>query len=361
MARRAGAAARFATSRGGLARRLGATTLASVSAVALTAGLATSAQGATAQPPTVTSSFTPNLIGVGGTSALGITITNPNSSASLSSIAFDDTLPANLVIDNPNGESGTCGSAGVVSAAPGSSSFSLSGGSLKAAASCTVSVAVTASAAEVVENSTGLVNSSAGNSASGDTEALTVLAAPTVTVITPANNAVYNFGQVVLTSFSCGQVAYALGLADCSAADDLGNMIDDGQALITDVPGARQLSVFATSITGLVTTDTVNYTVLPDNRFTVTKIKAAKGGKLSFLVALPGAGKLQVTELDGKTTVAKTLFKVHRQETKRLSVSLDANGLRLLAKGAFKVRLSVIYTPTGGRARTVTVRGVKLA
>lgn len=364
MAWRAGAAARFATTRGGLARRLGATTLASLSAVLLAAGLATSAQAATVQPATVTSSFTPNPIVVGGTSALGITITNPNSSGTLSSIAFTDTLPSELVIDDPNGESGTCGSAGVVTATPGSSSFVLSGGSLKAGTSCTVSVAVTtsptASGAEVVQNSTGLVSSSGGNSASGDTETLTVLAAPTVSVITPKSNAVYNFGQVVLANFSCSQASYALGLADCSALDDLGNTIADGQALVTDVPGAHQLSVFATSITTSVTTDIVNYTVLPNNSLTVTKIKAAKGGTLSFQLALPGAGKLQVTEVTGKTTVAKPAFKIHRKETTRITVALDAKGLQLLAKGAFKVRLNVTYTPTGGRARTVTVRNVRL-
>jgi hypothetical protein len=351
----------FATPRGVTARRLGAAALASVAGVALTAAPATPAQAATTLPPTVTSSFTPNLIGVGGTSALGITITNPNSSGALSAIAFNDTLPTDLVIDNPNGESGTCGSSGVVTANPGSNSFSLGGGSLKASTSCTVSVAVTAAAAEVVQNSTGLVSSSAGTSASGDTEDLTVLAAPTVTVRTPKNNAVFNFGQRVIANFACGQAAYVLGLADCSGADDLGNTIDDGQALVTDVPGAHQLSVFATSITGLVSTDVVNYKVLPDNRFTVTKIKRGSGGKLSFQLPLPGAGKVQIAEQVGKTTVAAEAFKVKGKQTKRVTVPLNARGLALLAKGPFKVRLTVSYKPTGGVARTVTVRGVKLS
>ncbi len=355
----------FATTRSVTARRLGAAALASVAAVVLTAAPAKSAQAATTLPPTVTSAFTPNLIGVGGTSALAITITNPNSSGTLSAIAFNDTLPNDLVIDNPNGESGTCGSAGVVTANPGASSFSLSGGSLKASTSCTVSVAVTAAAAEVVQNSTGPVTWSAGNgvsgSASGDSEDLTVLAAPTVTIATPKNNAVFKFGQRVIAQFACGQAAYVLGLEDCSGVDDLGNTIDDGQALVTNVPGPHQLSVFATSITGLVSTDVVNYTVLPDNRFTVKKIKAGSGGKLSFQLPLPGAGKVQIAEQVGKTTVGAQAFKVKAKQTKRVTVQLNARGLALLAKGAFKVRLTVSYKPTGGVARTLTVRGVKLS
>ena len=78
-----------------------------------------------ASPPTLTSSFTPTSITVGNTSALSFTITNPNSSGSLTGIAFTDALPAGLVVDNPNGTNGTCGSTSVLTAAPGSGTISL--------------------------------------------------------------------------------------------------------------------------------------------------------------------------------------------------------------------------------------------
>ena len=52
-----------------------------------------SAALATVNPPTITSAFTPNVIGVGGTATLAVTITNPNSSA-LSGVGFSETLPS---------------------------------------------------------------------------------------------------------------------------------------------------------------------------------------------------------------------------------------------------------------------------
>lgn len=72
---------------------LATASIAAVAAVGLYA--APTALAATA-PPTITSAFTPNLIGVGDTdaTALSITITNPNASGTLSSISFSDALPA---------------------------------------------------------------------------------------------------------------------------------------------------------------------------------------------------------------------------------------------------------------------------
>jgi hypothetical protein len=326
--------------------------LAAASAVAATPAIA-----ATTKPPTITSSFTPNLIGVGDTTALGITLTNPNTSGTLSGVGFNDTLPTGLAIDNPSGENGTCGTAGVVTAAPGTQTFSLSGGSLKAGASCTVSVAVTASEPEVVQNDTGPASSSAGNSvSSGDTEVLTVLASPTATIVKPANHARYNYRQVVRANYSCGQAGYTLGIQSCSALDDLGNTIADGGRLVTNVAGAHQLTVYSISVDGDVTTASVNYTVLPDNQFTVSKVKPKSGGSVSFEVGLPGAGKVLALALAGKKIVAKTNVAVHGK--RQLQVRLKPTGL---GTGGATVQLKVTYTPKGGEPRTVTVRGVKLS
>ena len=162
-------------------RVVGLVALTAVGAVALVAG--GPADAATPLvPPTVTSSFTPNPIGVGESTgtALSITIANPSPTAKISNIAFSDTLPTGLTIDNPTNETGTCGSTGVAVAVAGTSTFSLTGGSLAAAASCTVSVEVVAAAPGVLSNSPGVVSSSAGSSDVGATETLTVLGAPTV-------------------------------------------------------------------------------------------------------------------------------------------------------------------------------------
>jgi hypothetical protein len=127
-------------------RLIGAAVAALLAAAALIIVTAGSAMAASA-PPTVTSAFTPTEIGVGDSTAtaLSVTITNPNATGTLSSVGFSDTLPAGLTVDDPPGENGACGSAGVVTAAAGSQTISLTGGSLKATASCTISVSLVAS------------------------------------------------------------------------------------------------------------------------------------------------------------------------------------------------------------------------
>ncbi len=330
-----------------------------LSLAATSAVLATPALAATAKPPTITSSFAPNLIGVGDTTALGIVLGNPNSSGTLTGVGFTDTLPLGLTIDDPNGVSiaSACGTTAVVTAVPGTQTFSLATGSLKAGASCTVSVAVTPSQPEVFQNDTGPASSSAGTSAgNGDTEELMVLATPTATIVKPANNARYDYGQVVKARYSCGQADYTLGISSCSAQDDLGNTIADGGRLVTNVPGAHQLTVFAISIDGDVATTSVNYTVLPDNRFTVSKVKPKSGGSVSFELGLPGAGKVVALALAGKRTLVKDHLVVHGKQ--KLQVKLKPAGL---GSGGGTVQLRVTYTPKGGVARTISVRGVKLS
>ncbi len=98
-------------------------------------------------PPTIAKSFGTDPILANGTSLLTFTITNPNASDTLSGIAFTDTYPAGLTNANPlvPAVANACG--GSVSASAGGNSIALSGGSLAGGASCTVSVPVTAAAA----------------------------------------------------------------------------------------------------------------------------------------------------------------------------------------------------------------------
>jgi len=332
---------------------------ASVAAAGLTAA---PGAGAATLPPKVTSAFTPNLIGVGGTtaSALSITIANPNASGTISAVAANDTLPAGLTIDDPNGENGTCGSTSTVTANPGSSTLSLSGGSVKAGASCTFSVSVIASQTGTLTNSTGPVTSSAGTSP-GDTETLTVLAPPTVTVTGIRNNAKYTYGEVVRPHYSCAQPGDPSGLSDCSAADDLGNNLNSGGALKTKLPGSHSLTVSATSADGLVTTDTINYTVLPDNRFAVSHVKPGNGGVLGLHLALPGAGRLVISERSGTTTVGSYTRRLTAARKIVVTLRPTVAGRALIGAGATRVTLTIAYTPHGGVRRTVTRRGILLS
>ena len=92
-------------------------------------------------PPTISKVFGASTIFLNGTTSLTFTINNPNAVA-LTGVSFSDTLPSGLVVATPNGLSGSCG-AGTIVAAAGSSSISLSGGTMPANGNCVFSVGVT--------------------------------------------------------------------------------------------------------------------------------------------------------------------------------------------------------------------------
>ncbi len=106
-------------------------------------------------PPTLTKTFAPTLIGLGDSSTLSFTITNPNTATPLTGVSFTDTLPTGLLVATPNGVSSTC--TGAVTASAGASAVSLAGGTLAAGASCTLAVQVTATAVGTLTNTTGAV------------------------------------------------------------------------------------------------------------------------------------------------------------------------------------------------------------
>jgi hypothetical protein len=322
-------------------------------------------------PPTITSAFTPTEVGLGNSTstALSITITNPNATVKLSGLAFSDTLPAGLAIDNPNGGSNTCGSAAVITALPGTSTLAMSGGSLAVGTpSCTVSVSVVASVPGTLSNSPGAVSSSAGTSAVGATQVLTVLAPPTLAVTGIKNKATYSFGQVVRPKYSCAQADDPAALSGCSASDDLGNTIASGGKLDTTTPGAHTLSVLATNTVGLSTTQDINYRVLPDSRFTITKVRPKSRGAVGFALALPGPGTVKVLELGPKhAVVGSDTIKVTQKRSLKVNLKPTKAGVKLLTPVAggkpvtLGVKLQVTFTPKGGVPRTVTQGGIELS
>jgi hypothetical protein len=326
-------------------------------------GLAVVPTALAASPPRITSAFTPALIGLSDSAAtaLSFTITNPNTSGTLSAVSFTDTLPTGLAIDDPNGENGTCGSTGVITAAPATQAISLSGGSVKAGASCTFSVSVTAAQTGTFQSATSVVSSSAGASSAGAAATLTVIPPPTVTVGDIKNNAKYTYGQVVRPTYSCAQPEDAAGLTDCSAEDDLGNDIASGGALKTKIPGSHSLTVSATSDDGAVTTQEIDYIVLPSNQFVIAKLKPKHHGALQFQLALPGAGKVKVVELAGSKTFGQLTGSIANRRKLNVTVKPTTAGRALLKQTpSVKVTLQVTYTPKGGVKRTVTRRGIAL-
>ncbi|HET7749364.1 MAG TPA: hypothetical protein VFK81_08285 [Terriglobales bacterium] len=132
-----------------------------------------------ATPPTITKAFGAASILLNASTSLTFNISNPNTSLALTGIAFSDTLPAGLVVATPNGLTSNCG--GTATAAAGSGSISLTGGSLAANTSCTISLNVTGVQAGVQNNTTGPISSNeSGAGATSNTASITVIGPPSI-------------------------------------------------------------------------------------------------------------------------------------------------------------------------------------
>jgi uncharacterized repeat protein (TIGR01451 family) len=96
--------------------------------------------------------FAPTSIVAGGTSTLTIMIPNTATGAvALTNMTLSDALPAGITVAASPNAATTCGP-GTVTAATGSTSIALAGGTLGANATCTISVAVTGTAANAYTN-----------------------------------------------------------------------------------------------------------------------------------------------------------------------------------------------------------------
>ena len=123
--------------------------------------------------PVVTLSFNPTSISVSGTATLVFNINNPNGSASLSGIAFSDSLTGGLTVAGTTPTNG-CG-ATLTGTGSGSTSINVSNVSLAAGASCQVGINVTSGTTGTVNNQTSTVTSNeAGTGSASNTASLTV-------------------------------------------------------------------------------------------------------------------------------------------------------------------------------------------
>src|SRR5205823_9019067 len=131
-------------------------------------------------PPVIAKAFNPTSIPLNGTTTLTFTITNPAANTvAEAGVAFSDTLPTGLVVSTPNGLSNTCN--GTATAVAGSTSITLTGGSIAVNTSCTVVVNVTGTTAGQYTNTSGAVTSTNGGTGATASANLTVIAPPTIT------------------------------------------------------------------------------------------------------------------------------------------------------------------------------------
>ncbi|HEU4416959.1 MAG TPA: VCBS repeat-containing protein, partial [Candidatus Angelobacter sp.] len=131
-------------------------------------------------PPSIAKAFGAAAIPLNGTTTLTFTITNPAANTvAENGVAFTDTLPTGLVVSTPNGLANTCG--GTATAVAGSTSISLTGGSIAVNTNCTLVVNVTGTASGQYTNTTGPVTSTNGGTGNTATANLTVATPPSIT------------------------------------------------------------------------------------------------------------------------------------------------------------------------------------
>ncbi|MEK7747503.1 MAG: hypothetical protein AAB300_00280, partial [Nitrospirota bacterium] len=94
-------------------------------------------------PLTVTESFTPSTIGINGTSTLTILVGNPTDNPTATAVAFTNIYPANVVNAAIPNATTTCTSGTITGGIAGESTVGLTGGSIPAGMTCTVTVVVT--------------------------------------------------------------------------------------------------------------------------------------------------------------------------------------------------------------------------
>jgi uncharacterized protein YhjY with autotransporter beta-barrel domain len=136
-------------------------------------------------PTAALTSLNPATIYAGGTSAVTVTLTNPNGTATLTGVADTITLPSGVTIAATPGASTTCG--GSMTATAGAGSASLSGGSLAPGASCTITFNITSTTVSSHTIPSGTPSATGANAGSaGTTATLTVSPAPNPPTIAAA-------------------------------------------------------------------------------------------------------------------------------------------------------------------------------
>ena len=132
--------------------------------------------------PSIAKVFSPNPVQLGQSSVLNFTVTNGTPTA-MTGVTFSDTLPTTpgaMTVASPVSTSNTCG--GTFAPISGAGSVTLTGGSIPANSSCTVTVAVATAAIGSYTNTTGAV------SATGPLTGNTATAGLVVNAATPSLN-----------------------------------------------------------------------------------------------------------------------------------------------------------------------------
>src|SRR5262249_4586744 len=130
-------------------------------------------------PPSISKGFGSPTIPLGGTTTLPFTITNANTTTTLTGVGFTDSLPAGLQVASTPGASASCG--GTFAPNAGDTTLNFSSGTIAASGTCIVAVNVTGVTAGVKNNLSGNVTSGNGGTGNTASASITVVAPPSIT------------------------------------------------------------------------------------------------------------------------------------------------------------------------------------
>ncbi|HUA01994.1 MAG TPA: FG-GAP-like repeat-containing protein [Candidatus Aquilonibacter sp.] len=177
------------------------------------------------QPPVIMKAFGTMSMPVVDVSSLTFTIINPNALATLTGINFTDSFPTGLAVATPNNLTNTCG--GTATATAGSDQVMLSGLTLAASTSCTITVNVTGTSdAGATETTPVTLTNSVkvgSDQGAGNTSAASI------TLFQPGPPQIYKYfgatsialGGVTTLNFTISNLNYNTGLTGITFTDNL--------------------------------------------------------------------------------------------------------------------------------------------
>lgn len=255
--------------------------------------------------PNISKAFSAATVPFNGTATLTITLSNPTATA-MTGAAFVDTLPGGLTASTPGG---TC----VGTKATTSSTVSLSGGTIPASGSCTVTALITGTAIGLQTNTINagdltVTGPGAASNGSATTASITVLDAP-----------------IIRKSFLTSPILPNTGVSTLEVVLENDNSVALTGATFTDVfpttPGAMTLANTTTTNTcggtltnnagaalavGAVGIRLTSGTIPSTGSCTITvNVKASLAGDyINTIPAIPTVGFLNTTEGGGNTVAA---------------------------------------------------------
>ena len=291
--------------------------------------------------PTLGKAFNPATIDAGGISLLTITLSNANSTAANLSAPLIDTLPSGVVIANPTNANNTCG--GVVTATAGGTAVTLTGGSIPANNSCTVTVDVTAPLGGNYINSlpAGALHTSNGNNAAPAAATLTVI----TLVVPPTLGKAFNPATINATASSL--LTITLSNANSTAATLSAPLIDtlpSGVVIANPANANNTCGGVVTATAGGTTVTLTGGSIPANNSCTVTADVTAPLGGNYINTLLTGA--LQTSNGNNAAPAVATLTVIPPPVAPTLGKAFNPATIDATASSILTITLSNANTKT---------------